>query len=138
LESEFSAVDVSTDGEQARAMAWELDFDLVVLDLNLPRLDGVTILRFLRTRKPSMPILVLTGRAQVDASTAQWVVVPGRRLRVRELRNPERVRETCLDDEMKSANLFRDGLAVFGNKFETEPARAWTLASTFHGRVSSV
>jgi two-component system OmpR family response regulator/two-component system response regulator QseB len=60
-------------GKQARAMAWELDFDLVVLDLNLPRLDGVTILRFLRTRKPSMPILVLTGRAQVDASTAQWV-----------------------------------------------------------------
>lgn len=30
----------------------------VVLDLNLPRLDGVSILRFLRTRKPSMPILV--------------------------------------------------------------------------------
>jgi two-component system, OmpR family, copper resistance phosphate regulon response regulator CusR len=73
LESEYSALDVSTDGEQARAMAWELDFDLVVLDLNLPRLDGVTILRFLRTRKPSMPILVLTGRARLDTSTAQWV-----------------------------------------------------------------
>ena len=66
LESEHYAVDVSTDGEQARAMAGELDFDLVVLDLNLPRLDGVTILRFLRTRKPSMPILVLTGRNRVE------------------------------------------------------------------------
>jgi hypothetical protein len=33
-------------------MAGELDFDLVVLDLNLPQLDGVAILRFLRTRKP--------------------------------------------------------------------------------------
>ncbi len=44
----------------------ELDFDLVVLDLNLPRLDGVAILRFLRTRKPSMPILVLTGRNRVE------------------------------------------------------------------------
>jgi DNA-binding response OmpR family regulator len=42
-------------------------------DLNLPRPDGVTILRFLRARKPSMPVLVLTGRAQVDASTAQGV-----------------------------------------------------------------
>jgi len=41
LESEHYAVDVSADGEQARAMAGELDFDLVVLDLNLPRLDGV-------------------------------------------------------------------------------------------------
>lgn len=40
LESEHYAVDVSTDGEQARAMAGELDFDLVVLDLNLPRLMG--------------------------------------------------------------------------------------------------
>lgn len=35
LESEHYAVDVSADGEQARAMAAELDFDLVVLDLNL-------------------------------------------------------------------------------------------------------
>src|SRR5690349_17558928 len=66
LESEHYAVDVSADGEQARAMAGELDFDLVVLDLNLPRLDGVAILRFLRTRKPSMPILVLTGRTRVE------------------------------------------------------------------------
>jgi DNA-binding response OmpR family regulator len=47
-------------------MAGALDFDLVVLDLNLPRLDGVAILRFLRTRKPSMPILVLTGRTRVE------------------------------------------------------------------------
>ena len=69
LESEHYAVDLSADGEQARAMAGELDFDLVVLDLNLPRLDGVAVLRFLRTRKPSMPILVLTGRTRV--------VIPG-------------------------------------------------------------
>jgi DNA-binding response OmpR family regulator len=37
-----------------------------VLDLKLPRLDGVAILRFLRTPKPSMPILVLTGRTRVE------------------------------------------------------------------------
>ena len=58
LEAELYTVDVSAEGEQARAMAGELDFDLVVLDLNLPRMDGVAILGFLRTRKPSMPILV--------------------------------------------------------------------------------
>jgi DNA-binding response OmpR family regulator len=66
VESEHYAVDVSSDGAQVRVMAGELDFDLVVLDLNLPRLDGVAILRFLRTRKPSMPILVLTGRTRVE------------------------------------------------------------------------
>ena len=66
LEAEHYAVDVSGDGEQARALAGEFDYDLVVLDLNLPRLDGVSILRFLRTRKPSMPIMVLTGRNRVE------------------------------------------------------------------------
>ena len=66
LDAEHYAVDVSNDGEQARAMAAEFDYDLVVLDLNLPRLDGIAILRFLRTRKPTMPILVLTGRTRVE------------------------------------------------------------------------
>jgi DNA-binding response OmpR family regulator len=40
LEAEHYAVDVSNDGEQALALATELDYDLPVLDLNLPRLDG--------------------------------------------------------------------------------------------------
>jgi two-component system copper resistance phosphate regulon response regulator CusR len=66
LEAEHYAVDVSPDGEQVRAMATELGYDLLVLDLNLARLDGVTILRHLRTRKPSMPILVLTSRNRVE------------------------------------------------------------------------
>jgi DNA-binding response OmpR family regulator len=66
LEAEHYAVDVSADGEQARAMAGEFDYDLIVLDLTLPRLDGVSILRFVRTRKPSVPILVLTGRSRVE------------------------------------------------------------------------
>jgi two-component system copper resistance phosphate regulon response regulator CusR len=66
LEAEHYAVDTIADGEQARAMASEFDFDLVVLDLGLPRLDGVSVLRSVRTRKPSMPILVLTGRTRVE------------------------------------------------------------------------
>jgi len=66
LEAEHYAVDVSGDGEQARALAGEFNYDLVVLDLNLPRLDGVSILRHLRTRKPSVPILILTGRSRVE------------------------------------------------------------------------
>jgi DNA-binding response OmpR family regulator len=45
LEAEHYAVDIATDGEQARAMASEFDYDLLVLDLNLPRADGVVILR---------------------------------------------------------------------------------------------
>lgn len=66
LEAEHYAVDVSVDGEQARSHSSEFDYDMVVLDLNLPRLDGVAILRFLRSKKPSVPILVLTGRSRVE------------------------------------------------------------------------
>jgi two-component system, OmpR family, copper resistance phosphate regulon response regulator CusR len=66
LEAESYAVDVSADGEQARALASELDYDLVILDLNLPRLDGVSILRHVRIKKPSLPILILTARGRVD------------------------------------------------------------------------
>ena len=66
LEAEHYAVDVSGDGEQARALATEFDYDLVVLDLTLPRLDGVTILKHIRSRKPNMPVLVLTARGRVE------------------------------------------------------------------------
>jgi two-component system, OmpR family, copper resistance phosphate regulon response regulator CusR len=66
LEAEHYAVDVSADGEQARALASELDYDLIVLDLNLPRLDGVAILKQVRTKKPNVPILILTARGRVE------------------------------------------------------------------------
>ena len=66
LECEHYKVDVSADGEQARAAALENEYDVVILDLNLPRLDGITILRQLRVRKPSTPVLVLTQRIKVE------------------------------------------------------------------------
>jgi DNA-binding response OmpR family regulator len=66
LESEHWTVDVSTDGERARTMASEENFDLVMIDWDLPPLDWVTILRFVRNRKPSMPILVLTARNRME------------------------------------------------------------------------
>jgi DNA-binding response OmpR family regulator len=66
LESENYTVDVYSDGEQARAAAMESKYDLVILDLNLPKLDGVTILRQMRIKKPSLPVLVLTQRTKVE------------------------------------------------------------------------
>jgi len=66
LESEHYSVDVFADGEQARAAASESDYDMVILDLNLPKLDGVSVLRYLRLRKPSLPVLVLTQRSRVE------------------------------------------------------------------------
>src|SRR5882672_7212997 len=66
LQGEHYAVDVVEDGEQARAMGSEFDYDVVILDLNLPKLDGVSVLRHLRLKKPSLPVLVLTQRTKVE------------------------------------------------------------------------
>jgi len=66
LEGEHYSVDVFPDGEQARAAANEFDYDVVILDLNLPKLDGVSVLRHLRLKKPSVPVLVLTQRTRVE------------------------------------------------------------------------
>lgn len=66
LEGEHYSVDVSPDGEQARTAATESEYDVVILDLNLPKLDGVSVLRYLRAKKPSVPVLVLTQRTRVE------------------------------------------------------------------------
>jgi two-component system copper resistance phosphate regulon response regulator CusR len=66
LEAEHYTVDVCSDGEQARTAASEIDYDLIILDLNLPKLDGVAVLRQLRSKKPTLPVLVLTQRTRVE------------------------------------------------------------------------
>jgi two-component system copper resistance phosphate regulon response regulator CusR len=66
LEAEHHAVDTANEGEQGRAMALEFDYDLVVLDLNLPRVDGLSILKSVRQRKTSLPVMILTARNRVE------------------------------------------------------------------------
>ena len=66
LEAEHHAVDTAQDGEQGCSMAIGIDYDLVVLDLNLPALDGVSVLKSVRRRKASLPVIVLTARSRVE------------------------------------------------------------------------
>jgi DNA-binding response OmpR family regulator len=66
LQGEHYTVDVAEDGEQARAMGSEIDYDLLILDLSLPRVDGVVVLRHLRLRRPTMPVLVLSQRSRAE------------------------------------------------------------------------
>jgi DNA-binding response OmpR family regulator len=66
LEAEHHAVDVASDGKLGRSMAMEFDYDLVVLDLNLPLVDGVTVLKGLRQRKANLPVMILTARSKVE------------------------------------------------------------------------
>jgi DNA-binding response OmpR family regulator len=66
LEAEHHAVDAALDGEQGLSMALGIDYDLAVLDLNLPGLDGLTVLKNLRQRKPKLPVIILTARSRVE------------------------------------------------------------------------
>lgn len=66
LEAENYTVDVVADGEQARNAATEFDYDMLILDLSLPKLDGLSVLRQLRLKKPSLPVLILTQRSKVE------------------------------------------------------------------------
>ena len=66
LEQNSYAVDVSHDGEEGCYLAESTDYDLVILDIMLPKMDGFQVLRRLRGRKPGMPVLVLTARGNVE------------------------------------------------------------------------
>jgi DNA-binding response OmpR family regulator len=66
LLEEGYAVDNAYDGEEARYMAETTPFDLVILDVMLPRKDGVTVCRELRAKNVNTPILMLTAKDSVE------------------------------------------------------------------------
>ncbi len=66
LEAEHYAVDIAPDGDEACWLVSENDYDLVILDLNLPKKDGIEVLHAIRPKKPSLPVLVLTGRSRIE------------------------------------------------------------------------
>jgi two-component system, OmpR family, response regulator len=60
------AVDLVADGEAANHALASTLFDLVVLDLALPKIDGLAVLRRLRDRRSTTPVLILTARDTVE------------------------------------------------------------------------
>jgi DNA-binding response OmpR family regulator len=62
FEAEHYAVDLTDDGDGAKAMIVKHDYDLVILDLNLSQADGLEVLRHCRNKRQQSPILILTGR----------------------------------------------------------------------------
>jgi DNA-binding response OmpR family regulator len=83
LRAEHYAVDWVKDGEMAETALRTQTYDLVLLDLGLPRRDGLSVLRALRARKERIPVLIATARDSVqqrieglDAGADDYVLKP--------------------------------------------------------------
>jgi DNA-binding response OmpR family regulator len=83
LRAEHYAVDWVKDGEMADTALRSQTYDLVLLDLGLPRRDGLTVLRSMRARKERIPVLIATARDSVqqrieglDAGADDYVLKP--------------------------------------------------------------
>src|SRR5437016_4546515 len=66
LESAGYAVDVAGTGAGALDMVHATEYDMIVLDLGLPDMDGLAVLQKIRNRKTSPPVLILSARDAVD------------------------------------------------------------------------
>ncbi|MEM9214307.1 MAG: response regulator [Cyanobacteria bacterium P01_F01_bin.150] len=72
LRTEHYAVDAAIDGHQGWEYASTYDYDLLILDVVLPRIDGVTLCETLRNQEYTMPILLLTAQDTRDAKRIGW------------------------------------------------------------------
>ncbi|AUD07536.1 response regulator transcription factor [Spirosoma pollinicola] len=66
LTDEGYATDIAYDGIHGREKAFSNDFDLVILDVNLPGLNGYDLCRELRVKNPHLPVLMLTALGEIE------------------------------------------------------------------------
>ena len=66
LESAGYAVDIAGDGRSAMELVHGTEYDLIILDMMLPDMDGLKVLEKVRNRKASPPVLILSARGSVD------------------------------------------------------------------------
>jgi DNA-binding response OmpR family regulator len=66
LQQEQFAVQVVSNGKEAQQLASDQAYDLVVLDLSLPGVNGLEVLRAIRSKKPDLPVLIVTGATMVE------------------------------------------------------------------------
>ncbi|WP_334333588.1 MULTISPECIES: response regulator transcription factor [unclassified Companilactobacillus] len=64
--SDFSHVDIETDGLSGKFAATENVYDLIILDIMLPEMNGYDVLKNIRAEKINTPVLILTAKAELD------------------------------------------------------------------------
>jgi two-component system OmpR family response regulator len=145
------AVDCAADGERADFLAHTERYDAVVLDLGLPRLDGLTVLRRWRDAGLAMPVIILTARDSwhekvqgIDGGADDYMAKPFRleellaRLRgvirraAGQITPSLRAGAVCLDPRMSKVTL--DGAPV---KLTSHEFRVLSYLMHHSGRVVS-
>ncbi len=63
-------VDANTDARQGLAMALEKDYEIILLDIKMPNMDGIQFLEQLRTSRPEVPVLIITGYPSIPNAAA--------------------------------------------------------------------
>lgn len=66
LEEEYYAVDCAYDGEEALYMVEANEYDLMILDIMLPKIDGLEVLKGVRDKGSPLPVLMLTAKDSVE------------------------------------------------------------------------
>ncbi len=66
LSSSGYAVDVLHDGEDGNSVLDYQQYDLLILDLGLPGIDGIDILKNLRSKQKKIPVLIISARDKLD------------------------------------------------------------------------
>ena len=141
LSSRGYATKVVRDGGMATAVASDADFDLVILDLGLPDVDGFSVLRELRRRGESMPVIILTARDDVtdkveglDAGGSDYITKPFKLeellARVRVQLRGEPVEATILQVGSVTLDLRTRRAQVDGSAIDLT-AREFTILETF-------
>lgn len=149
LRAENFAVDVAANGEDGRHLGATERYDAAVLDLGLPKVDGLTVLQSWRTEGQGLPVLILTARdawsekvAGFKAGADDYLVKPFRvqelilRLRalVRRSSGHAANRVTCgtLIFDVQLGHFEKDGLPVRLTAFE------WRVLSALMLRKNTV
>jgi two-component system, OmpR family, response regulator len=151
LEDAGYVVDVADDGERADFLAETETYDAIVLDLGLPRIDGLTLLKAWRERGVATPVAILTARGAwhekvqgIDGGADDYIAKPFRmeellaRLRALIRRSQGRalpdLRSGTITLDPRSARVTRNGAPV---KLTAHEFRVLAYLMTQRGRVVS-
>ena len=76
LEDSGYSVDFALDGEEGHFLGDTEPYDAVILDLGLPKVDGISVLERWRKEKKNFPVLILTSPVELILSCSESLVVP--------------------------------------------------------------